>query len=544
MRRLVLTSSLFAVFVSFAAFAQPRVLIVDNHVSRDGDGSVEHPFKTIGAAVQTGEEGETIYVTPSSDSYVESVTLKPGQKLVGSNSDEAIRSLGVELPDSANAATIQGGVYVKSNNVLAGLTIIADRANGVTSTGGTDKLIFRNVRFKTSNGMFGLLLADHAGDVTFDGGGLEASAGGGGVSVNGGLGNVFFDNFPMSGTFSSAVLVNEHNSGFILFRDGSPIRVDDSTQDAVVVQNLPSRARVVFSGGLQIHGTHRRGFIASHVQYLGVFGNATISTSNAAALELTDVTGDVTFDSVSAEGSALAHGIRLGQVRGKVTINGGTIRSGTSPALDLEDVGQTSFKGLLIDGGKGIVASKLHDVGFEGLDVRHVTSVVLNDLDGSSVVFTRCSFAAPLTIDQRVANGGVIFDRCRFSAPVKLFSAATTSLTADFNGAEVSGGSLSATTDDASTLRLQVVGGRFTGSNVDVTAAGTSTVCAEVSSAKFAPVEKAIHFSAAGGAKMTIVGAKSNDVSAIRSAVAESNNGAAVAIDAPASSLATASKCP
>ena len=93
MRRRILAGSLFAVLVSFAAFAQQRVLIVDSRASRDGDGSIEHPYKTIGAALQAADEGETIFVTPSSDPYVESVTLKPGQKLIGSSSDEAIRSL-------------------------------------------------------------------------------------------------------------------------------------------------------------------------------------------------------------------------------------------------------------------------------------------------------------------------------------------------------------------------------------------------------------------------------------------------------------------
>jgi len=541
MKRIV-AGCLFAVLFPIAVSA--RVLVVDNRVSSSGDGTVEHPFKTIAAAAETGDEGDVIYVTPSSDPYAEIVTLKPEQKLVGSNADEAIRSLGIELPDSASPATIHGGVIVKSNNIIASLTIIADRANGITSTGGTDKIIVRNVNLKTSNGMFGLLLADHAGNVTFEGGGLEATEGGGGVSITGGVGNVFFDNFPMSGTFSTAVLANEHNSGFILFREGSTVRVDDSTQDAVVVQNLSSRARLVFSGGLQIRSSHRRGLIVSHVQYFGVFGNASIATSNAPALELTDFMGDATFDSVSAEGSAMPHGIRMDHVRGRVGINGGTIRSASSPALDLDDVGQTSIKGLLIDGGKGIVATRLHDVSFEQLDVRRATGVMLNDLDGSSAVFNRCSFSVPVTIDERTANGGVIFDRCRFSAQVKLLSAGTTSLTADFNAAEVSGGSLTAIADDASTLRVQVAGGRFTGADVNVTAAGTSTVCTEVSSVKFAPVEKAIRFSAVEGTKMTIVGAKSNDVSAIRSAVAESNNGAGVAIEAPASSVSSASKCP
>jgi hypothetical protein len=542
MKRIV-AACLFTFLLPIAAFAQQRVLVVDNRVSTNGDGTVEHPFKTITAALDTSSEGDIIYVTPSSDAYAENVTLKPGQKLVGTNADETIRSLGIDLPDSASAATIQGSVIVKENNIIAGLTIVADHTNGVSGTGSAYKITLRNVRFKTANGMFGLLLADHAGDVTLEGGGLEATDGGGGVSITGGVGNVLFDNFPMSGTFSTAVLVNEHHSGFIVFREGSTVRVDDSTQDAVVALNMPARARLVFGGGLQIRSTRRRGLIASHVLWLGVAGSASITTSNAAALELTDVTGDIAFDSVSAEGSALPHGIRMDHVRGRVAINAGTIRIASSPAIDLDDVGQTSIKGLLIDGGKGIVATRLHDVTFEQLDVRNATNVMLNDLEGS-VQFNRCSFAVPLTIDQRMTNGGVIFDRCRFSAPVKLLSAATTSLTADFNGAEVSGSSLSAVADDASTLRVQVAGGHFNGANVDVTAAGTSTVCTEVSAVKFAPVEKAIRFSAVEGTKMTIVGAKSNDVSAIRSAVAVSNNGAGVAIEAPASAISSASKCP
>jgi len=543
MRR-IFVGCLFAVLVSSAAVAQQKLLVVDNRVSTGGDGSVEHPFKTIAAASQGSGEGDIIYVTPSSDPYAESVTLKEGQKLVGSNADEAIRSLGIELPDSASAATIQGAVTVKGNNIIAGLTIVADRANGVSGTGSTDKVTLRNVHFKTSNGMFGLSLTDHAGKVEVEGGGLEATEGGGGVSVMGGVGDMLFDNFPMSGTFSTAVLVNEHHSGFIAFREGSAIRVDDSTQDAVVAQNMPLRARLVFDAGLQIRSTHRRGFIASHVQTLIVTGDASVATSNAPALELTDFGGDVTFASVSAEGSALPHGIRLDHLHGKVTINGGTIRSGSAPALQLDDVSQTTIKGLLIDGGKGIVGTRLHDVAFEQLEVRGAGGVMLTDLDGSSVVFTRSSFASPLAIDQRMTNGGVIFDRCRFSSPVKLLSAGTASLTADFNGADVSGGSLTATADDSSSLRFQVAGGRFNGAGVDVTAAGTSTVCTQVSAVKFAEVERPIRFSATEGSKLTIAGAKSNDVSAIRSAVAESNNGAAVAIDAPASSVSSGSKCP
>lgn len=513
----IVVSCLLAVLIAPFASAQAHLLVVDGHVASNGDGSVEHPFKTIAAASHASGEGDVIYVTPSADAYAEAVTLKRGQALVGLASDEAIRSFDVDLPGSASAATIHGEVSVTADNLIAGLTIVADRASGITGRGTTDKITVRGVHFRTSNGMFGLLLADHRGDVAVEGGELTANDGGGGVSITGGRGNVFFDNFPMSGRFSTAVLVSAHNSGFILFREASAIRVDDSTDDAVVAQDMPSRGRLAFTGGFQIR-SHRVGLSVSHVRNLLIAGGASITTTNAPALELTDFAGDVKLDSVSAEGSALKHGVRFRHVTGRVAMNGGTIRSGSSPALDLDDVGQVTFNGLLIDG--GVLGTRLHDVVFERVNIR-AGRVTLNDLDGSAVIFRHCSFAAPVMVAQRAANGGVIFD-----------------------GADVSGGSITATANDSSRLRLEVAGGNFNSATIDVTASDKSVVCTEVSSAKFASVETPIRFRAADGAKMTIVGAKSNEVSAIRSAVAQANHGATVSIEASAASVSSASRCP
>jgi hypothetical protein len=541
MRR-ILAGCFFAVLLPAAAFAQQHVIVVDNHASQNGNGTFDHPFKTLAAAAEASQEGDVIYVTPSSDPYVESVALKAGQKLVGASNDEIIRSLGIDVPSLNDAATIEGTVTITSNNVVASLTIVADRANGVSGAGSTDKMLIRNVHFKTSNGMFGFSLTDHAGDVTVSGGGLEATESGGGVSVVGGNGNVFFDAFPMSGTFSTAVLANDHLGGFILFRDGSSIRVDDSSQDAVVAQNLGARAQLAFSSGLIIRSSKRRGFIASHVQRLNVAGGASVSTSNAAALELTDCGGDLSFDSVSAEGSAIPHGVRVGHMRGHLAINGGTIRSASAPALDFDDVNQIEVSGLLIDGGTGIVATRLHDATFSKVEVRQTNGVMLNDVDGS-VRFDHCSFSTPVTIDQRIGEGSVLLDRCHIAASVKAVVSATTKLKLELNATDSSGAAVTATADNAAGLAFAVRGGRFTGSTIDVTAADTSNVCAEVSAVHFEPVDKAIRFGAVEGSKLRIIGPRASDAAAIRTAVAELNNGAGVTIEAPAASLSAASKC-
>ena len=95
---------------------------------------------------------------------------------------------------------------------------------------------------------------------------------------------------------------------------------------------------------------------------------------------------------------------------------------------------------------------------------------------------------------------------------------------------------------------MKVSGARFGESMIDVatldvTAAGTSQVCADVDAVHFAHNEKAMRFNAADGAKFNVVTTTGSSADAIRAGIREKNNGAVVAIDAPESSLTTSPKC-
>ena len=543
MRSIVFSALLALLFAVNASAA--RVIIVDNRAPEGGDGSVEHPFRTVAAASDVSHESDVIYLTPSATPYAETITLKRGQALVGAGDDAAIRSNGLDFPKGSESATVQGTVNLPGDNTVAGLTVVADRANGVSAAGSADKITIRNVRFKTSNAMFGIYLASHAGDVSVTGGGLEATQNGGGVAIISGTGDIFFDQFPMSGTFSTAVRAEDHPFGAILFREGSDIHVDDSSQDAIVAENLGGHTPFSFNAGLSIHSSHRRGIVARNVVRLRVMGDATIATTDAAALDITDSAGDMTFRSVSADGTSLQQGMRFMKFHGKATIEGGTIRGAAVDGIHLEESNGIEFRGVIVDGGGGITATKIHDVTFNNLDVRNANNVMLNDVDGA-VRFDHASLAAPVTIDQRLgaAAGSVALDHSHVaSQPLKALAAGTTKLKLALNATDLNDSSITASAVGSGQLALAVSGGRFSNSTINVTSADTASVCTDFGGARFTPAEKAIHLTAVDGAHLAVAGARAADAGSIRSAISQSNNGAEVAVEASAASLSNSGKC-
>ena len=67
-----------------ATTASGNVVFVDNRATPGGDGSRQSPFSTIAQGVQGASSGGVVYVAESNSPYVESVTLKRGQMLIGS----------------------------------------------------------------------------------------------------------------------------------------------------------------------------------------------------------------------------------------------------------------------------------------------------------------------------------------------------------------------------------------------------------------------------------------------------------------------------
>src|SRR5439155_16001803 len=264
----------------------------------------------------------------------------------------------------------------------------------------------------------------------------------------------------------------------VLLGAGSKIRIDDSTQDAIVIENMPVSASVHFEQALQIRG-RGRGFVAAGVHNLLVTGaGSTISTANGAALDVRRSGGELRFQSVSAEN--VLEGIVIDGMHGRVSItgdggragSGGTVRGARAYAVRVEQSGDvhlanmmlidsgsnipikgakcagdfdpntfvvchaalflrhvtsSSFENLVVDGGGavGVNANNVRDLSFTGLTVRRAgaesfeSGVLLQEISGT-ILFRLCEFAdnagGELMIVQRFNSGRLTLDRCTLSS--------------------------------------------------------------------------------------------------------------------------------
>jgi hypothetical protein len=442
-----------------SAAAASSVVFVDNRAAAGGDGTREHPVSTIGQGVAMAA---IVYVAESDTPYIESVSLKKGQMLIGSAFGlDAVRTeLHVEIEGQGPAAmqgpgpSIRGTIVTSGDNVIAGCTLLAQGLSGIVASGVSGTLTVRNVYFKTSKAGFAIYLQDQLGDVSIAGGSIEAAEGGGGIGLAGGYGNVVIDHLPIAGDFASAVRIQGRRSGSITFRHGSKVHVRDAVDDAVVVTGVERPAAVIFEDTIEIRG-RRRGLVVDKVSKLVIGGASTLSTVNAAALDIHDSTVDLSFEFVSAEGitpGSLEEGIILDRVHGRVSITGVEGKSGTGgairhargngiriaqsdhirmagitltdsgvnkavrgvrcagafdvnstaicrAALYLRHVSDSAFDNILVDGGSaiGINANNIRDVAFGGIEVRHTgdetfeSGVLLQEI-GGTITFSRSSF--------------------------------------------------------------------------------------------------------------------------------------------------------
>jgi len=329
------------IFLAFAgaAFGVP-VSFVDNRAAPGGNGTREQPFTSIAVAASTAT---IVYVAESDKPYLESVTLRKGQMLIGSAFGlDAVRSdlhiePGVEgVPAMKGPGpTIQGTIVVTGDNVIAGCTLTAAGMAGIAGSSAVGTLTVRNVYFKPSVGAFAIALQDQQGKVDIAGGAIEAENRGSGIAITGGYGDVVIDRFPIAGEFNTAVRIQGRRSGIVTFRRGSKLHIRDALDDAVIISNIERPAAVLFEDTIAIRG-RRRGLVIERVAKAVIGGASSLNTANGAALEVHDSGVDLSFESVSAQGVApgtLDEGIILDRVHGPVTISGVDGKIGTGGAI-------------------------------------------------------------------------------------------------------------------------------------------------------------------------------------------------------------------
>ena len=333
----VLALSLFATSASAA-----RAIFVDNRAAAPGQGTPQSPFVTLALAASSSGVGDVIYVVESPAPYLDSIVLKKGQILAGSAFGlDAVRTefhvdTGVAVPAvQGPGPELHGTIATSGNNVIAGCTIVAEGVTGIAASGAFGALTVRPVYFKTSKGGFAIFLQDQHGKVTIAGGAVDATLQGSGLGFTGGEGEIVVDRCPISGEFTTALRIIGRRLGAITFRRGSKLRITDAGDDAIVLRDLDRSAPLVFDDVVTVRG-RRRGLVASNVGKLTLGGASTLSTTNAAALDVRDSGVELSLESVSAAGVApgtLDEGIVLDRVHGRIAITGIEGKAGSGGAI-------------------------------------------------------------------------------------------------------------------------------------------------------------------------------------------------------------------
>lgn len=436
--------------------AARNVFFVDNSKG-GGNGSYARPFANVTQAAAAALPGDVIYVAEGSGPYDGSVTLKPGQFLIGAA--YGLDAIAVELKEVLDAPptpavqgpgpTIHGGVWLAGNNVVAGCTIVAESGSAIGSSAPSGPISIRNTVIRAAARATALYLAQASVPVTLTACSIEGSAGGSGIGIDGGVGPITFDRVPVTGSFSAAVSITNRGGGAIKFGNGSKIAIDDA-RSAIVIGN--SKGPITFENAVSIVTHNGRGIVVTSSGPV-VFSGAPlrVAAANGAALEIHDSRVTAGFESVSAEGVApgvLKEGIVLDKVTGRVSIgapngtpgSGGTVRnarlygmritqsadmrvsaidivdSGSATAECPEDLGQNSNvrcgAGLYL---RHVQRSRLGDITITGGGASGITANNLRDVvfDNVRVSGNGTDTKDPSLLIQE-AGGTLTFSRCRF----------------------------------------------------------------------------------------------------------------------------------
>jgi hypothetical protein len=461
--------ALLVLFFCAPAFAAGRrVIFVDASRAEEGAGTPDRPYRKLAQAQAVSAMSDVIYVAEGT--YDEDITLKKGQMLIGAAYGlEAARvEFKAELDAPIVAAvqgpgpTIHGTITMTGDNVVAGITSVADKTTGIVAAMPDGTLDIRKVWFRPSRDGFALALQETRGAVTISGGGMIAADRGSGITIYGGSGNVTVEHFPISGDFGNVISLSGRSAGAVRFGKGSPIRIDDASRDAIVVSRVTGD--VVFDEPLSVVTHGGRGLVIENSKKVTVAAGSKISTTNAAAVTIVNSTVDVQLANVTAAAlppGRLPEGIGVSGMHGRFTVDGGAIRDAQAYGVRIEqsdavkianveivesgavagklqcpeDLGASAdvvcrgglflrhlkgatFENIVVDGGSrnGLVANNVGDLTFRQADFRR-SGALLQELSGN-VTFNICKFAdgGGVAVEQRFNRARLTFDHCTFAA--------------------------------------------------------------------------------------------------------------------------------
>jgi hypothetical protein len=287
-----------------------RDWFVDNAAATGGDGSSTSPLQSLRAAQEASAPGDAILLRPGKSVYAEGFVLKESQSLVASDGRPLI----------ANADG--DGIVLAPRTTIAGLTIRAAAHAAIRGTA-VGAVAIRDVRIETSNAADGLVLLETAAAVTVEGGGVEGTGEGIGVSIDGGAGAIAFRDFAITQKNGAAAAIR-NVSGSVAMQ--GTITITAGKRDALTL--VANRGRVAFGGPLRLTTEGASALVVRDCASVAI-AEAELTTVRAQGVLVEGSGIEIDARSISVDGAraAVDRGIALTKTTGRLVVAGGTIRN-------------------------------------------------------------------------------------------------------------------------------------------------------------------------------------------------------------------------
>jgi hypothetical protein len=326
---------------------------VDSAAASGGNGTINSPFQTIGAALATDAGIVFVHANSVFSGANASVALNAGQALLGDGSGLqhalAVSGGSINLPHAATSTSLPvldsasgNAITLASGNVVSGFTITNAANHGIFGNGISGGSI-NNVSIDHAGGD-GILLVNSTGTVTIGNATITNSAGNG-LSIEGGTANITFAG-SVSGSQGYDLVVADTGSGTVNL---AGLQLPGSNSLGVLLFN--DAGNVNFNN-LSVFSSAGRGIdIEGGSGQLQFAGTTTVAGAAAESVNIQNLlsTGSVTFDNLSInhrEGAGLA----IDQSSGTVSVTGTTtisneIGSNAAGILITNSSGNTTFGG-------------------------------------------------------------------------------------------------------------------------------------------------------------------------------------------------------
>lgn len=288
----------------------------------------------------------------------------------------------------AGAQPLRGPISLK-----AGLALIGS-GNPVIAAGDEPAIIvsgpgvtIEGVTIDVGGVADGLAVTDVSGAFTFRRGAIRGSGRGAGVRIAGGEGEASFDAVTIERSGGPAVVIRGRRGGAIAFRGGSTIRVTGGRVDAISIEE--TAGTVTFADAVTITTQGARPLFAKGVGTLVVTGPVSLTSIDAAALEIHGAALDVAIARISATRSGSGYldtGVIVSRATGRLAIAGGEIRGAKMRGLEMRHATNVSLRGLVLAANaelNGVASGPCAPA--SGTALRCNAAIVVEHIDGLTV---------------------------------------------------------------------------------------------------------------------------------------------------------------